>query len=86
MDPRLQAGLELQLDKQAQQETDIGNTDTAPEIEAPEPILKPGDLEPDIELDTPLSGGVTSEDKEDKQAPVSSGQLMSTMLRGVTRT
>ena len=83
MDLRLQAGLELQLDKQAQQETDIGNTDTAPEIEAPEPILKPGDLEPDIELDRPFVGEVTSEDEEDKQASVSSGQIMSTMLRGI---
>ena len=60
MDPRLQAGVELQLEKQAQQDTDIVNTDTAPVIDEVTP--------------------------EDKQACVSSGNILSTMLRGVTRT
>ena len=61
MDPRLQAGLEIQLDKQAQQEHDASLSGVLGQHFKKEAEASP----------------------EGKQASVSSGQVMSTMLRGI---
>lgn len=62
MDPRLQAGLELQLDKQAQQEHASSLSGVLGQHFKKEAEASP----------------------EGKQASATAGQVMSTMLRGIT--
>jgi hypothetical protein len=79
MDPRLQAGLELQLEKQAQQEHDSSLSGVLGQHFKKEAAAAAQAVAAVRDKNEAAEGSAS----EEKQASVSSGRVMSTMLRGI---
>jgi len=87
MNARLQAGLELQFEKHAHQEHDSSLSGVLGQYfkEAAEDVqVPPAAQQTQVSTNTPENPEIGTD--RHKQASVSSGMVMSTMLRGISRT